>query len=227
MAGQTLAQAYYDRTNDVQDRLLIAYNDEPPIGHSNDRKGHTKGVLVADAKSGFWLVHSVPLYPNITSKTFACDAQTQFKLFFNQIKINDNAFTGNARDYYYPSTGMIYGQSFLCLSLDAKQIDVVGQQLIYNEVEIYDKQLTQTLSAIYPNIERLIRGEHIADAPYWNLADLKTLGRQRFKSFAKSSKFAKELYEDWVAPMLNTNLYVETWRKGPGNFPSNCSQSTK
>lgn len=71
MAGQTLAQAYYDRTNDVQDRLLIAYNDEPPIGHANEHKGHTKGVLVADAKSGFWLVHSVPLYPNISSKIYS------------------------------------------------------------------------------------------------------------------------------------------------------------
>lgn len=68
MAAQTLAQAFYDRTNDVQDRLLIAYNDEPPIGPSSSNKGHTKGVLVADAKSGFWLVHSVPLYPNISSK---------------------------------------------------------------------------------------------------------------------------------------------------------------
>lgn len=122
---------------------------------------------------------------------------------------------------------MIYGQSFLCLSLNAKQIDIVGQQLIYNEVQIYDKQLSQSLQAIYPNVDRLIRGEHIADAPFWNLVDLTTIGGQRFKSFAKSSKFSKELYEDWVAPMLDTSLYVETWRKGPGNFPSNCTQNTK
>lgn len=122
---------------------------------------------------------------------------------------------------------MIYGQSFLCLSLDAKQIDIVGQQLIYNEVQMYEKQLTATLQSLYPNIDRLIKGERVADAPYWNLVDIITLGQQRFKSFAKSSKFAKELYEDWVAPMLNTSLYVETWRKGPGNFASNCTQNTK
>lgn len=122
---------------------------------------------------------------------------------------------------------MIYGQSFLCLSLDAKHIDIVGQQLIYNEVQVYDKQLTSTLQPLYPNVDRLIRGEQVADAPYWNLVDLSTLGQRQFKSFAKSSKFAKELYEDWVAPVLNTNLYVETWRKGPGNFPSNCTQDTK
>lgn len=122
---------------------------------------------------------------------------------------------------------MIYGQSFLCLSLDAKQIDIVGQQLMFNEVEMYEKHLTTTLQSLYPNIDRLIRGERVANAPYWNLVDLITLEQEKFKSFAKSSKFAKELYEDWVAPMLNSNLYVETWRKGPGNFPSNCTQNTK
>lgn len=67
-AGQTLAQAYYDPKNATEDRLLIAYNDEPPNQKPNERRGHTKGVVVADAKSGFWLIHSVPLYPNISSK---------------------------------------------------------------------------------------------------------------------------------------------------------------
>lgn len=67
MAGQTLAQAYFDEQS-KQDRLLIAYNDEPPNNKSNARKGHLKGVVVADKRSGFWLVHSVPLYPNISCK---------------------------------------------------------------------------------------------------------------------------------------------------------------
>lgn len=67
-AGQTLAQAYFDRKNGTEDRLLIAYNDEPPNQKSNERRGHLKGVVVANAKSGFWLIHSVPLYPNISSK---------------------------------------------------------------------------------------------------------------------------------------------------------------
>lgn len=69
MTGQTLTKAYFD-ADSVQDRLLIAYNDEPPNGKSNSKRGHLKGVVVADQRSGFWLVHSVPLYPNISCKYY-------------------------------------------------------------------------------------------------------------------------------------------------------------
>ncbi|XP_031621229.1 deoxyribonuclease-2-alpha-like [Contarinia nasturtii] len=199
IAGRTLTQAYFNE-NQLEDRVLVAYNDEPPNAKGNSKKGHLKGVVVADKRSGFWLVHSVPLYPNITS---------------------------NANDYHYPTTGMIYGQSFLCLSLSADQIDIVGKQLIFNEPQIYESKLPQSLLNAYPNIQRLIDGKRISNGPYWNDADLTTLGGSRFKSFAKSSKFYKELYEDWIAPTLNTNLFVETWRKGSGNFPSNCTKSTR
>lgn len=109
-----------------------------------------------------------------------------------------NIFAANMNDYYYPETGMIYGQSFLCLSLSSEQIDLVGKQLIYNEPQIYETIFPQNLSTIYPNIQRLADGKRINNAPFWNEVDLKTLGGSTFKSFAKSSKFDKELYEDWV-----------------------------
>lgn len=67
-AGETLSQAYFDMEKLNQTRLLLAYNDEPPNRKSNPSKGHLKGVVVADEHSGFWLVHSVPLYPNISSE---------------------------------------------------------------------------------------------------------------------------------------------------------------
>lgn len=124
--------------------------------------------------------------------------------FFLQETINGflNIFAANINDYYYPETGMIYGQSFLCLSLSSEQIDLVGKQLIYNEPQIYETIFPQNLSTIYPNIQRLADGKRINNAPFWNEVDLKTLGGSTFKSFAKSSKFAKELYEDWVRLFL-------------------------
>lgn len=122
---------------------------------------------------------------------------------------------------------MIYGQSFLCLSLNAKQIDAIGRQLIYNEPQLYEVKFPQSFSGRYPNIERLIQGKRVIDSPFWNEIDLETLDNNIFKSFAKSSKFQKELYEDWIAPSLNADLFVETWRKGPGNLASNCSQTTR
>lgn len=70
IVGHTLSQAYFDATNLSEDRFLVAYNDEPPNHKPNGRKGHLKGVFVGDEKSGFWLIHSVPLYPNITGESF-------------------------------------------------------------------------------------------------------------------------------------------------------------
>lgn len=112
------------------------------------------------------------------------------------------SISANPSDYHYPPTGLIYGQSFLCLSLNASQIDVVGKQLIYNEPQIYESKLPQSLVETFPNIQSLINGKRINNGPYWNEVDLTTLNGDVFKAFAKSSKFSKELYEDWVKFLL-------------------------
>lgn len=41
----------------------MMYNDEKPDGPTSSSKGHTKGVLLFDTSSGYWLVHSVPKFP--------------------------------------------------------------------------------------------------------------------------------------------------------------------
>lgn len=121
----------------------------------------------------------------------------------------------------------MYGQSFLCLSLDATGIDIVGKQLLYNEPDVYASQVPDDFEKIYPNIVRLNNDETIVEAPYWNQETITTRDGATFQSFAKSSKFHKDLYEDWVAPTLNVDLYVEAWIHGPGILPSNCSRKNQ
>jgi len=42
---------------------------------------------------------------------------------------------------------------------------------------------------------------------------------------AHSSKpTVAELYMDWVAPTLQSNLLVETWQNGRGKLPSSCGR---
>lgn len=111
--------------------------------------------------------------------------------------------------------------------MNASQIDVVGKQLIYNEPQLYMSKISAGLRAMYPNFIRLVNKFAISQPPYWNEESLFSLNNVEFKSFAKSGKFRKDLYEDWVAPALNTDLYVETWRHGTGNLPSNCTHKTQ
>lgn len=80
IAGHTLSLAYFNDSNLTTDRFLIAYNDEPPNHKPNGKKGHTKGVFVGDMKSGFWLIHSVPLFPNITGEFFIHLFKTRYHL---------------------------------------------------------------------------------------------------------------------------------------------------
>jgi deoxyribonuclease II len=68
----------------------------------------------------------------------------------------------------------------------------------------------------------------ISNAPFYRTATLRSRFGTTFTSFAKSSRFQKELYEDFVAPHFNAGEFlVETWRHGPGNIDSNCSRPTK
>lgn len=70
------------------------YNDEPPSSQVDMVKGHTKGVMASDTKTGFWLVHSVPHFPP---------------------ELENGS-------YNYPATGHRYGQSFLCITMNSVEV---------------------------------------------------------------------------------------------------------
>lgn len=79
----------------------IVYNDEPTNGHTTFTLGHSKGMVAAGNNSGFWLVHSVPKFP--------------------QLPYQSN------NSYAYPKTGVKFGQSFLCISMIPEELDKVGK----------------------------------------------------------------------------------------------------
>ena len=77
----------------------LLYNDEHPDGNTSFTAGHTKGVVVLGERRGFWLVHSVPKFPPAAGK------------------------------YGYPRTGHMYGQTFLCITIEtASNADPLGVQ---------------------------------------------------------------------------------------------------
>lgn len=86
---------------DSQSIMWVVYNDEPTNGPVTFSMGHTKGTVMADNNSGLWLVHSVPKFPQLPYQ-------------------NNNSYT-------YPKTGVKFGQSFLCMSMTAEELDKVGE----------------------------------------------------------------------------------------------------
>ncbi|KAK3919044.1 Plancitoxin-1 [Frankliniella fusca] len=179
-------------------RLL--YNDEPWHGDTTLTLGHTKGVVAADRESGFWLIHSVPHFPPEASNN----------------------------EYSYPDTGVMYGQSFLCITVPPEGIETIGKQLTYNEPDIYDAEVPDAVKSQYPSLVKATKGDFVKSAPWFNSAQFSSINGQSFVSYAKSKHFGKDIYADWVAQDLKTNLQVETWNHGPGSkMQSECGKPFK
>lgn len=64
----------------------VTKKDESPDNVEHENWGHTKGALAFDESSGFWLIHSVPRFPDTSVS------------------------------YVYPKEETEYGQSFLCMT---------------------------------------------------------------------------------------------------------------
>ncbi|XP_059175343.1 plancitoxin-1-like [Physella acuta] len=195
--SRTLGQVY-DHTG--EDLTYIMYNDEDPL-HSLDPSqgaastGHTKGVLGFDGLSGFWLVHSAPKFP-------------------------PNKTSG----YSWETSASIYGQTFLCITFPYQELGQIGQQLHYNEPNIYDYHIPQQVLDKFPVFIDLIKKTHVKSPPWFSILTLKSSQGQIFTSFAKSRKFEADLYDSLVAPNLQQNLLVETWLRSRGEeLPSNCT----
>lgn len=73
---------------------------------------------MANKNEGFWLVHSVPKFP------------PSFE---------------DSGEYDYPSSGTVFGQSFLCMSFKKDQMNKVGTQLRFNEPGVYASNIPEKL----------------------------------------------------------------------------------
>lgn len=112
------------------------------------------------------------------------------------------------------------------MSTDATQLDTIAQQLLFNEPHFYQLRIPPLLVRHHPQLERLLHSNTsvITRPPFSRRATVAGRnGSTTFTSFAKSRHFDRELYAEWLAPTLDTDLLVESWRHGADLLPSNCS----
>ncbi|KAL0878832.1 hypothetical protein ABMA27_003858 [Loxostege sticticalis] len=164
--------------------------------------GHTKGVILGDKFTSLWLVHSVPRFPPVPDMHGL-----------------------NVTSYDYPTTGMKYGQSFLCVSVQTSTLNQIATQLKYNEPLIAHHHIPQEFESELPNLLDVVNNKTIDASPWYHIESFETLVGRKFLSFAKSAMFNDDLYSGLVAEVLQSDLLVESWTNGPGTLDSECSRN--
>ena len=195
----------------------VMYNDQPPKdiydivddSYSDDlyagKFGHTKGFFAFASDKGFWLTHSIPLFP------------LGPKVVDDYQGLSSNAGT--------------YAQHLLCLSVTAESINNLSKQFLFNRPQLYDSQLYESqlyesqlydsrlVTEKYDYIRQLIDGKYST----LNVCDtsvLVTTGGFPFKVYAKTAEWNNDLYAGCVTPTERDTLWVESWIRGSAEGPT-------
>eukprot|EP00602_Paraphysomonas_sp_CaronLab_P006100 CAMPEP_0185020602 /NCGR_PEP_ID=MMETSP1103-20130426/3215_1 /TAXON_ID=36769 /ORGANISM="Paraphysomonas bandaiensis, Strain Caron Lab Isolate" /LENGTH=645 /DNA_ID=CAMNT_0027551601 /DNA_START=313 /DNA_END=2250 /DNA_ORIENTATION=- len=120
----------------------------------------------------------------------------------------------------FPDT--TYSQSLMCITFNASSFDDIAIGSMINYPYIYDAFISTNLQVMLPNLSLWLSGEK--SALLNTTINLTSAGGVNYTQFAKSKAWGKDLYDDFVAPVLETGLNVETWRSGSGGRMSSICE---
>lgn len=164
-------------TDDSHTYENFTYNDSPSGGGAS--YAHAKGLVVMETEStGFWITHSVPALIPVRGDPSP----------------------------YYPTSGMTYGQTLLCVSFHA--------------TEFIKQNIISHLHTIRPYCYRgglgnngfCLTGREPSPEP-WLPRELTSLGGVRFDIFSKSDNKTVDLYEEISNYYKNGRMLVQAWRQ--------------
>lgn len=129
--------------------------------------------------------------------------------------------------YSYPETATDYGQSFICLSLGQRDVGQVMSSLIVTRPQLYITKASSTLQRTYLALGSVMAG-NFTSQPLGTSYAVTTQQGVSFTLFAKNREWDSYLYEDLIAPTLNSDLICETWTLGRTSdiMPTFCRNHT-
>jgi len=129
--------------------------------------------------------------------------------------------------YGYPSSATRYGQSFLCISIDSRGVQDIIYALGVIRPQLYMSSASSSLKSSYTALGGLLNGNYTS-SPYAYSYALHSVGGVAFTVFAKNKQWDSFLYEDLVAPAINSDLIAETWTNGALDniIPSTCKNAS-
>lgn len=126
---------------------IALYSDEPPFKPVSSVFGHAKGMLISDATSGFFFVHSIPLWPaNITANT------------------NPGPF---------PSDN--YAQSITCITISAATANTIASNLMVSRPAVYSSRFDAALATALSQFKSFAFGSYTKTS-YPRAVEITTLG---------------------------------------------------
>jgi len=120
--------------------------------------------------------------------------------------------------WHFPYSQTIYAQHFFCISVPTAKVDQFGAYLQYYHAYVYDTNIPTSMNL--PSFSAFA-SMHFHKAEY--SMTFSSLGGQAFSAVGKYATTNADLYEDYVAPLLQTNLYVQSWCGG--TFGKQCQPS--
>ena len=109
----------------------------------------------------------------------------------------------------------IYGQTFLCISLDIETASKIADQMSNHQVpQVYMPRIPDDLDKNDPLYKLTQKLNPNVDADS-DVLDYKSKGGFAFKVIAKNKKWNKDFWNDLVGPTLKSDIDVETWIRGP------------
>ncbi len=94
----------------------------------------------------------------------------------------------------------------------------VGSALQHNRPSVYINSIGPQLQSSLTGLFAGLNGQYIDESSTMQQT-ITTLGGEQFTVFAKTAKWASELYSELVAPALRSSLWAETWIRGDAVGP--------
>lgn len=187
--SRTIGQVYASASS----LSYAMWNDHPPgdkdaVGGAH---AHAKGVLGYDGNSGFWVLHSVPLFP------MPVDGPTHSP---------------------YEQASNKYGQSFLCITFAASSLETINALMASSWPKPYSAADNAGAGEAFSAWASEGASQDKA-APETVNVDVESKAGQVFKAFATRGSWDKDIYEDLISPAFGVDLFTETWQNGVGKLP--------
>jgi deoxyribonuclease-2 len=114
-----------------------------------------------------------------------------------------------------------YGQSFLCINVDADALHKLSPAFTMYRPKVYDSKFQQDTES-WDDVQGWASMKARVDDETMHV-QLNSRGGQTFHLYGKQGSWGKDLYADLVAPAVGP-LYMEGWRHGAGVWGPACGK---